>query len=108
MTPQLSVLVKRGERSAPVRVPVADIQGLHWAVWEGGRGFFLDHPAIAGYITCDLIPEWLRPDFGHSCTHGDAPHRVKVLIVKRRRDAAAYAYVRDLANIRLDVRSSGA
>lgn len=85
-----TVLVKRFEGTLPWRVDVAAVEEPHWTGWTGGWGRFLDQEALAGYVWCDTIPDGLQRDAGHTCSHEPPPHRIKVLIVKRKRDADAY------------------
>jgi hypothetical protein len=56
-----------------------EIDGLHWSTVSGGVGRIASQPFIHGYVSCDRV----RGEVSHSCAHGEGPHRIKVLIVKK-------------------------
>jgi hypothetical protein len=60
-------------------VSKTEIDGLHWDRVSGGVRVMSPQPFIHGYVSCDRI----RGDFGHSCLHGEGPHRIKVLLTKK-------------------------
>jgi len=56
-----------------------EINGLHWDRVSGGVGVVSPWPFIHGYVYCDRV----RGEIGHSCIHGDGPHRIKVMLTKK-------------------------
>lgn len=56
-----------------------EIDDLHWDTVSGGVGRVSPQPFIHGYVSCDRV----RDEISHSCAHGEGPHRIKVLIVKK-------------------------
>jgi hypothetical protein len=90
------VVISRGWADwRKAQVPVAEVSGLHVTRVAGGTRAPLPRPVLAGYISCDVIPE--DGDFGHSCTHGAAPHRIKVLILKGDNTRQIYELLRGRA-----------
>jgi hypothetical protein len=97
------VLVRRSPDSPGWEVLVGELSGLHWAAWSGGHGnFFRDSGyMLAAYIECTLIPKEIQSDWGHDCKiNPPPPHRIKVLIQKKKRYAVTYADLAAEANER--------
>ena len=63
-----------------IDVPREKLSGWHMTSTQGGHGAPLPRPALAAYMGCDAIPA--DAEFGHSCLHGPAAHRIKVLVQK--------------------------
>ena len=61
-------------------LPRDALSGLHMATTAGGTLAPLPRPTLAAYMSCEAIPP--GEEFGHSCTRGPPPHRIKVLIFK--------------------------
>jgi len=79
-------------------VPEEALSGLHMALNAGGTREPLPRATVAGYMSCDRIPE--GEDFGHSCLHGEGPHDIKVLVFKSHNAAGAYERLRTSAEER--------
>ncbi len=77
------------------KVRLADFQSPHWDTMSGGVHAASPRPMVYGYIWCDQL---LEGELGHSCTHGPAPHRIKVVVVKKDNSAAINRIVRDAAD----------
>jgi len=56
-----------------------NLESLHWDNISGGVQRRAPQPFIHGYVFCNLIDG----EFGHSCMHGDGPHKIKVCITKK-------------------------
>ena len=52
---------------------------LHWTTISGGVHAPAPQPFVHGYAWCDDI----QGEFAHSCRHGQGPHRIKVVLVKK-------------------------
>ncbi len=75
----MSIVVNRGWGDwRKIVVPEEALSGFHLADFAGGTHSRLPRTCLAAYMSCDVIPD--DTDFGHSCTHGPAPLRIKVLI----------------------------
>lgn len=59
---------------------LSGIDGVHWDSVSGGVGAQALRPFLHGYVMCDGA---VSGGVSHSCSHGPAPHRIKVCIVKR-------------------------
>lgn len=80
-------------RKAKVRV--TDLTGVHWDVKSGGVGSFSPRPMVYGYVSCDRIMEG---ELAHSCSHGPAPHSIKVVVVKKDNPSSLVRRLRALAD----------
>lgn len=61
------------------RVEFSHLENPHWDWVSGGVGVPAPRPFIHAYVWCtDVVGH-----IAHSCTHGEAPHRIKVVIVKK-------------------------
>ena len=56
------------------------VDGMHWDNTSGGVGRSSPHMMIYGYVYCDQI---IEGELAHSCSHGPAPHRIKVVVVAK-------------------------
>jgi len=56
-----------------------EIEGLHWDTMSGGVGKSAMQAFIHGYVMCDCV----RGEISHSCAHGEGPHRIKVVVIKK-------------------------
>lgn len=64
-------------RSAEVQFE--KLERPHWSYMSGGVRRPSPRPFVYGYVWCnDVVGE-----IGHSCTHGEGPHRIKVCVVKK-------------------------
>lgn len=71
------ITITRGWGGRQATVPLNSLHGFHVATHEGGRKRRLPHPMLGAYLEdCRLLP----PTFDHDCTHGQRPHRIKILI----------------------------
>ncbi|MDE1915019.1 MAG: hypothetical protein KGJ57_04960 [Sphingomonadales bacterium] len=62
---------------------------------SGGVGRGTAHPTVFCYVWCDGM---LSGELAHSCSHGPAPHRIKVAVPKVCNTREAYARVRAIAD----------
>jgi hypothetical protein len=76
-------------------VPEEALSGFHITSTAGGTKARLPRPSLAAYMSCEQIPDDV--EFGHSCQHGQAPHSIKVLIMKSHNPAAVYRRLREKA-----------
>lgn len=60
-----------------------DVEGIHFDSTTGGINTNLSHEALCGYVWCNGMVEG---DLAHSCQHGPAPHRIKIVIPKNCND----------------------
>lgn len=65
-------------RKLDVRFDVLD--GWRLDTLTGGIQRRTVHPTLFAYMNCEAIPDGV--EFGHSCLHGPAPHRIKVIVQK--------------------------
>ena len=79
------------------KVCLSDIDGIQWSTVSGGVNVGARQPFLHGYISCDAI---LEGDLGHSCLHGEGPHRVKVCIVKKTNNPSVFKRLVELAGPR--------
>lgn len=61
------------------KYPFLSVTGLHWDSVSGGVGKSTSHAGLAGYVLCT---EAIEGETAHSCSHGPAPHRIKVFLPK--------------------------
>lgn len=67
------------------------LTGLHWDEISGGVQKRSPRPFIHGYCNCtDIVGE-----ISHSCQHGDAPHHIKVCVVKKDNPKQVFEKVRE-------------
>jgi hypothetical protein len=81
LTPETIVRVRRHwncRRIGDVRL--GDIGDLHWARTSGGTGHRSPFVMMYGYVLCDRL---VAGTLAHSCVHGDGPHRIKIVVVKK-------------------------
>lgn len=90
-------------RKAVIRA--SKFQYPHWDRESGGVGVNSPHPMVYGYINCDEVEEG---ELAHSCTHGPAPHRIKVVMVKKDNDPKLVKKMRAEADFNGQRRSGGA
>jgi hypothetical protein len=83
MTKQERVFIRRQWNDyRTAEVELSRIEGLHWDIVSGGVRAPSPQPFVHGYVKCtDVIG-----DIAHSCSHGEAPHTIKVCIVKKDND----------------------
>jgi hypothetical protein len=74
-------------------VSKSEIDGLHWDMISGGVHVTSPQPFIHGYVSCDRI----HGEFGHSCIHGEGPHRIKVLLTKKDNSETIFDWAYSLA-----------
>jgi hypothetical protein len=60
-------------------VPLNHLEGLHWSDISGGVQARWPRKFMCAYCWCTHVDG----DIAHSCRHGDAPHRIKVCIIKK-------------------------
>lgn len=89
------VLVRRDPQSPGWDVPVDALSGFHWTGWSGGHNRFFRGEAtrmLAAYMDCTSIPVGVRREWGHDCkVDPPPPHRIKVLIEKKKRYSQTYS-----------------
>ena len=61
-------------------VRFGDIDDLHWARTSGGIGHRSPFVMMYGYVLCDRL---VAGTLAHSCMHGEGPHRIKIVVVKK-------------------------
>lgn len=66
-------------RSRRAAYRIADVTGLHWSSYSGGKRRRVNRPYLHGYVWCDAM---ITGVVGHSCQHGPPPHHIKVCITK--------------------------
>ncbi len=78
------------------KVCLSDIEGIQWGTVTVSGGVYIraPQPFLHGYISCDTI---LEGELGHSCLHGEGPHRIKVCIVKKRNNPSVFKRLVELA-----------
>ena len=85
-------------------MPVDVLSGFHWAYWSGGHNKLFRGEGtemLAAYMACDVIPAEMRRECGHDCkSDPPPPHRIKVLIEKKKRYSLTYADLAALADAR--------
>jgi hypothetical protein len=60
-------------------IPFEKIGELHWSDVSGGVNATAPQKFVHGYVYCHEIVG----DIAHSCAHGEGPHRIKVVVLKR-------------------------
>lgn len=79
---------------------LSDTSGWHWDDIAGGdvSGFARRSPRLMpmGYVMCDGA---INGQVSHSCRHGQAPHRIKVVMVAKDNSKSVVAAVRELADV---------
>ena len=60
-------------------VSLKDISGFRWGTVSGGVHTRAPQACLYAYVSCARV----RGEIGHSCSHGPAPHCIKVCIVKK-------------------------
>ena len=93
----LEVVVSRNLGGTKVRLPVSALDGLHMTNSAGGTGARLPRTTLAAYIWCSSIPDDYWSAFGHSCSHGPPPHRIKVVIPRGANSRVVYEKLLELA-----------
>ena len=59
---------------------VGDISELQWGRTSGGVQARTPQPFVHGYVMCDAM---IGGKLAHSCSHGPAPHRIKVCLTRK-------------------------
>jgi len=70
-----------------------EIDGLHWDTISGGVNVTSPQPFIYGYVACTRV----RGEIGHSCIHGEAPHRIKVMLTKSGNSKSVFKWALGIA-----------
>jgi hypothetical protein len=55
------------------------LEGLYWSTISGGVRAPAPQPFVHAYAWCNDI----QGEFAHSGTHGECPHRIKVVLLKK-------------------------
>jgi hypothetical protein len=84
-------------------VSQSEIDGLHWDTLSGGVRAVSPQPFIHGYVSCDRI----RGEFGHSCVHGEGPHRIKVMLTKKDNSKQTFEWAQSWAGPKPSKRNGG-
>ncbi len=74
---------------------VEDVEGFRWDSVSGGVAKNTSRETLFAYVDCDKM---LSGELAHSCRHGPAPHRIKVAIIKKLTDPAAFAFAKAAAD----------
>jgi hypothetical protein len=78
---QTVVRVRRQWNSRKIgEVRWADLEDLHWDRTSGGLQHRSPFVMMYGYMWCDRLASGR---VAHSCIHGEGPHRIKVVVVKK-------------------------
>jgi hypothetical protein len=81
LAPETVIRVRREWKSRRIgEVRFGDIDDLHWARTSGGTGHRSPFVMMYGYILCDRL---VTGTLAHSCVHGEGPHRIKIVVVKK-------------------------
>jgi len=72
-------------------VRLNDISHPHWDDYSGGFQARAPRPFIHAYISCDTL---VSGEVGHSCSHGEGPHRIKVCIVKKDNSTTTFGKIK--------------
>jgi hypothetical protein len=81
LAPETVIRVRREWKSRRIgEVRFGDIDDLHWARTSGGTGHRSPFVMMYGYILCDHL---VAGTLAHSCVHGEGPHRIKIVVVKK-------------------------
>jgi hypothetical protein len=81
LAPETVIHVRREWKSRRIgEVRFGDIDDLHWARTSGGTGHRSPFIMMYGYILCDRL---VAGTLAHSCVHGEVPHRIKIVVVKK-------------------------
>ena len=59
---------------------LGDISELQWGRTSGGVQARTPQPFVHGYVMCDAM---IGGKLAHSCSHGPAPHRIKVCLTRK-------------------------
>lgn len=79
--PETVVRVRRQWNSRRIaEVRFGDIDDLHWARTSGGIGHRSPFVMMYGYVLCDRL---IGGSLAHSCIHGQGPHRIKIVVLKK-------------------------
>ena len=71
------------DRCAAYRL--SDVDGWHFSSISGGVRVRANRAYLHAYVMCDQM---IEGELGHSCSHGPAPHRIKVCIVQKGNEEA--------------------
>jgi hypothetical protein len=81
LAPETVIRVRREWKSRRIgEVRFGDIGDLHWARTSGGTGHRSPFVMMYGYVLCDRL---VGGTLAHSCVHGEGPHRIKIVVVKK-------------------------
>jgi hypothetical protein len=81
LAPETIIRIRREWKSCRIgEVRFGDIDDLHWARTSGGTGHRSPFVMMYGYILCDRL---VAGTLAHSCVHGEGPHRIKIVVVKK-------------------------
>ena len=69
------------------------IENLRWDWSSGGVRATSTQPFIHGYVKCTDV----EGEIAHSCEHGEAPHRIKVCVVKKDNGSKVWKRLLDIA-----------
>jgi hypothetical protein len=74
---------------------IEDANGFRWDSVSGGVARNTSRETLFAYVDCDKM---LSGELAHSCQHGPPPHRIKVAVVKKLTDPAAFAFAKAAAD----------
>jgi hypothetical protein len=81
LAPETIIRIRREWKSCRIgEVRFGDIDDLHWARTSGGTGHRSPFVMMYGYILRDRL---VAGTLAHSCVHGEGPHRIKIVVVKK-------------------------
>jgi len=81
LAPETVIRVRREWKSRRIgEVRFGNIEDLHWARTSGGIGHRSPFVMMYGYMLCDRLVGGAP---AHSCVHGEGPHRIKIVVVKK-------------------------
>ena len=73
-------------------IRLGDLQQIHWYQPPGAP-----RPLVHGYVSCTSI---INGDIRHECSGADAPHRLRVCVLKKHTLPAAYVELAQRASVR--------
>ncbi len=86
-TDDTTVLIRRQWNNHQIgAVNFSRLDRPHWAVISGGVGVRAPQTFIHAYVLCSDV----EGEIAHSCLHGEGPHRIKIVVVRKDNSLAVW------------------
>lgn len=95
MKEKFVIVMRQPNDYKKAKVKFEHLRNVYWSNTSGGVHARASQDGLYGYIYCNQI---IEGEVSHSCTHGDAPHNIKVYIPIKYNDKNIIKELKEIAD----------